>query len=282
MPQQNLWEAIQAAASEKRRRVAIGINKITPKVVDSLNRAKRYVDIVVVGKKMEGFDSIECDNLTPMIQMAKDGTVDAVVRGNFDALDAYNALKEVFNIQSGILEINFFKLNGIKMIDDSKQGVFCLLPASFVNERTYEDKIKSINLHLDFFKKIGIEPKLGILGPGKLIDKQENIPEVTAGLEEAENLVTHYSEQGVWGKFFNHQIEYAAMEANIIVAQNSWAGNLAAHCLLYFGTCDYLGGAALNIPEIVYVDDSEAMQDFENCLLFASYLAAQKSHEKPE
>ncbi len=48
---------------------------------------------------------------------------------------------------------------------------------------------------------------------------------------------------------------------------------MAAHCLLYLGSCEYVGGVALNITDVVYVDDSEAMEDFTNCLILAGFLA---------
>lgn len=272
----NLWDQVLARAREERMKIGIGINKITPNIIKSLERAKEFVDVVVVGKEIDGFESIIADSVEPLIELAKLKKVDSIVRGNFDAIDAYSALKKSLKIDGGILTINFFKLNGVKMLNDSVEGVFCLLPTSFVNERTLQDKIKSIDLHLEFFKTIGLVPKIGVLGPGKLADINEGVEEVTQGITDAQFIVDHYSKKGIWAKFFNHQIEYAVQEANIIVAQNSWAGNLGAHCLLYLGNVDFLGAAALNFKDIVYVDDSEAMEDFTNCLIFASFLASLK------
>ena len=123
-------------------------------------------------------------------------------------------------------------------------------------------------------------PKIGVLAPGKPVDVMDNVPEVNQGLAEAEFLVNWYKGKGIWAKHFNHQIEYAVQEANIVVAQNSWAGNLAGHCLLYLGNVDLLGGAALNIEEIVYVDDSEAMQDFTSCLIFGAFLSNMRDSKK--
>jgi|GEM_PF-1641353 len=270
---QDLWQKIQDKAKEKRRTVAIGINNVTPRIVESLKKAEEFVDVVVVGKEIEGFKSYKSDNPELLFQMAKDKKVDAIVRGNFDALDAYNAARKVLNHEGSILEIVLFKLNGVNTINENATGIFSGLPGSFVNERSLYDKIKSIDMHIEFYKKIGLEPKLGILGPGKMIDVLDNVPEVNQGLAEAQFLVNWYTEKGIWAKYFNHQIEYAVQEASIIVFPNSWAGNFAGHCMLYLGNVDFLGGAALNVKDIVYVDDSEAMQDFTNCLIFAGFLA---------
>lgn len=272
----DFWQTILNTAKQKRRKIGIGINKVTPKVIESLKKAEEYVDVVVVGKKIEGFECVESDSVEPLIQMAKDKKFDAIVRGNFDALDAYNAVHKILGIKESIFEVTFMKLNGVKTINENVSGVFSILPGSFVNDRTLFDKIKSIDLHIDFYKEIGFTPKIGILAPGKPVDIMDNVSEVNQGLAEAEFLVNWYKSKGVWVKHFNHQIEYAVQEANIVVAQNSWAGNLAGHCLLYLGNVDFLGCAALNIKEIVYVDDSEAMQDFTNCLIFAGYLASIK------
>ncbi len=271
--EKDIWRRALEAAQTDRKRIGIGIGYVTPKIVDSLHRASEYVDVIVVGQNIQGFECVESSSIDVLVQMAKDRQVDGMVRGNFDALDAYRAVKTILGHKGSIFEINVFKVNGIKTVDEHASGAFCLLPVSFVNERTVEDKIRSIELHIQFFKKIKLTPRIGILGPGKLSDRQEGVPEVAAGLAEIEYLIQFYAARGMWVKYFNHQIEYAAQEANIIVAQNSWAGNLAAHCLLYLGSCDYLGGAALNLKDIVYVDDGEAMQDFTNCLIFSSYLA---------
>lgn len=272
----DFWQNVLNIAKANRKKIGIGIKWTTPKILESLEKARAYVDVVVVGEEVEGFESVKSENPEPLMQMAKDGKIDGLVRGNFDAVEAYNAAKKILNHEDAILEINFFKLNGVNMINEHARGVFCILPVSFTNERVMEDKVKSIDLHLEFFKKIGMIPKLGILAPGKPADIAENIPEVTAGLEEAQKLVDFYTQKGIWAKHFNHQIEKAVLEANIIVAQNSWTGNMAAHCLLYLGSCEYLGAIALNIKDIVYVDDSEAMEDFTNCLILAGFFANNK------
>lgn len=271
--EEDIWQRAMAAVQTGRKKIGIGIRNVTPRIVDSLRRASQYVDVMVVGQHVRGFECVESNTIEPLVQIAKDRKVDGIVRGNFDALDGYRAVKTVLGHKGSIFELNAFKINGIKSIDEYASGTFCLLPVSFANERTVEDKIRSIELHLQFFKKIGVTPRIGLLGPGKPSDKQENVPEVDAGLQETAYLIEFYTERGIWVKYFNHQIEYAAQEANIIVAQNSWAGNLAAHCLVYLGSCDYLGGTALNIREIVYIDNGEAMQDFTNCLIFGGYLA---------
>ena len=40
-------------------------NKVTPKLIESLKKAEEYVDVVVVGKKIEGFECIESDSIEP-------------------------------------------------------------------------------------------------------------------------------------------------------------------------------------------------------------------------
>ncbi len=244
-----------------RKRVGIGIKTMTSRIAASIEKAREQVDVEIF------------DNAESLILAAKNKSVDAVVRGNLDAVEAYDAVRKILAHEGSIFEVNLYRLNGVNMIDEQAKNVFCILPVSFTNERTVQDKISSIDEHLKFFKKLGITPKLGILAPGKPQDISAGVPEVTAGLEEAQHLVDLYSERGIWAKQFNHQIEKAVIEANIIVAQNSWTGNMAAHCLLYLGTSEYLGGAALNLFEIVFVDDSEAMQDFTNCLILAAFLA---------
>lgn len=262
---QEFWEIIKSITKASRRKVGIGLKTMTPQIQQSLDSAQEYVDVVVF------------DNFNDLLRAAKENKIDGVVRGNFDAVEAYDAVGQILRHEGPILEANFYKLNGVNLIDPSAEGIFCILPVSFTNERTLADKIRSIELHLELFKKLKLIPKIGVLGPGKPEDVSANVPEVTEGLNEAQQVVDLFQDRKIWVKYFNHQIEKAVLEANIIVAPNSWAGNLAAHCLLYLGSCDYLGGVALNIHDIVYVDDSEAMENFTNCLILAGYLAVLKA-----
>lgn len=273
----DLWNFFLEKAKAKKRKIGIGINRVTPRVVESINKVKNIADIVVVGKKIDGFECVESNSIEPLMEMVKKKELDGFVRGNFDALEAYNGFRKVFNFKGSIREIGLFKLNGVKMINEKISGVFALLPASPSNERTTIDKIRSIDLHIKFFQDFGITPKIGVLSAGKPIDIEEAIPEIDKTLMEAEFLVNWYKVRGIWAKHFNHQLEYAAQEANIVVAQNAIAGNLCARTLSYFGTADFIGCLALNVGDIVYVDDSEAMEDFSQCLIFANAIVNLKN-----
>lgn len=263
---QEFWDKVKSTAKANRKKIGIGIKTMTPQIRHSLDLAQEYVDVKVF------------DNFEELVQAAKDKGIDGMVRGNFDAVEAYNAVKKILAHAGPVLEANFYKLNGVNLVDPDAKGVFCILPVSFTNERNLEDKIKSIDLHLELFRELELTPKIGVLGPGKPEDISANVPEVTEGLKEAQQVVDLFQNRNISAKYFNHQIEKAVLEANIIVAPNSWAGNLAAHCLLYLGSCDYLGGVALNIRDIIYVDDSEAMENFTNCLILSAYLAVLKQN----
>ena len=263
--------AILEEAKKEKRTVAIGLERVTDNIVKSIKKAGKYVDIITVGKAVNGIKNIEGDSHT-LVQLLKDKKVDGIVRGNFDAVKMYEAFRDLFNV-SFISQIQLFLLNGVRSIDEEKKGLFTIVPVSFSNERTIEDKIRTINLSIELFRSLKIDPKLGILAKGKPEDRSEGIAEINKSLDEADYLVDFYKKRGIWAKHFNHQIEYALLESNIIVAPDSGAGNLAAHCLIYLGTCESLGGIAANLKDYIYVQGSEAQQDFYNNIMLAAGIA---------
>jgi predicted methyltransferase MtxX (methanogen marker protein 4) len=120
---------------------------------------------------------------------------------------------------------------------------------------------------------MNIVPKIGILGPGKPIDALENIPEITQGLSEAMFLQDWCKKKGIDATYYNHQFEYAARDANIVVAPNSWAGNIAVRTLMFFGTTDYIGSVETNIKDIIFINTPEAFLDFTDPIVFGAFLA---------
>lgn len=267
-------------ANKKRNKIGVGIAKATPRVRESLKAVAKIAEITVVGEKVPGLNHVASKTIGPLIKMVRDKKVDGMVRGNFDALDFYSAVRKIMKHEGQILQVGLMKLNGIKMIDEEKTGVFAPIMTSPSNERTCADKIKQIDLHVKFFEEYGIEPKIGLLSAGKPIDIEEAIPEIDRTLTEAEFLVNWYTKKGYFVKHYNHQIEYAVGECNIVVMQNAIAGNLAAHVMLYLGTTDYLGGIVTNVGDYVIVDDSEAMQDFSQCVKFANAMVNIKRAKK--
>jgi len=266
----DLGDYIEQMSKKKKNKIGVGIAKATPRVRKSLQSVAKVVDITVVGEKVPGLKHVASKTIDPLIEMVRDRQVDGMVRGNFDALDFYNAVHDVLQHEGPILEVNLIKLNGIKMIDEEKTGIFAPIMASPSNERTCADKMRQIDLHIEFFEKYGITPKIGLLSAGKPVDIEEAIPEIDKTLTEAEFLVNWYTEKGYFAKHYNHQVEYAVGECNIVVMQNAIAGNLGVHVMLYLGTTDYLGGIVTNVGDYVIVDDSEAMQDFSQCVRFAN------------
>ncbi len=267
----DFYSFLNQKAQEKKNRIGIGLAKVTPRIESSLRLASEFAEIIIIGNPVDGFESIESNSINPLLEMVRDGKVDGMVRGNFDALVFYNAIREVLGHEGAIREVNLLQLNGLKMIDEERKGIFALVGVSPSNERTTDDKIEQIDRHIEFFEQYNVDPKIGLLSAGKPDDIKEGIVEVSVTIEEALRLEKKYTEKGYAAKHYNHQIEYAAQDdCNIIVAPTAIAGNLAIHVMLYMGTTDFLGGIATNVGKYVIVDDSEAMQDFSQCIKLAN------------
>ncbi|MEO6077344.1 MAG: hypothetical protein ABIP54_00985, partial [Candidatus Andersenbacteria bacterium] len=84
---------VNSLSLKRKNRVAVGVLHDYPISIESLEKVKDEVEIVIVGPKRIGnFEFIESTDARDLIRLAKDRKVDAVFRGNFDAVDVYEAI----------------------------------------------------------------------------------------------------------------------------------------------------------------------------------------------
>jgi len=254
---------------KRRNKIAVGVMHDYPLSVASLKNAKKYMDIVVVGpKKVPGFDHVKTKDANEFLQLAKDKKVDAIFRGNFDAVDIYDAIVEVFDFHEPVAGISPLVIKKVNSIEDNLNAVVSVMPGSPSNYKGVASKIHDVDANIEFFESLGVKPRIGFLSTGKPTDVLEGIPEIDKPILEAEFLVNWYTKKGYQAKHFNHQVEYAMLESEIVVYPDGISGNQGARAILFFGSDNiFLGDIGANLP-FVYCQTAEAFRDWTHNLNF--------------
>lgn len=264
----SVYKHISTLAKKRKNKIAVGVLHDYPVSVAALKKVKRYIDITVVGpKEIKGFKWVKSTDARDLVNLAKQKKVDAIFRGNFDAVDVYEALHSELKFKGSVQTVAPVVLRGVKSIKERMDRMVCVLPVSPSNDGALANKIKNIDVTIEFWESFGIKPKLGILSAGKPTDILEGIPEIDKTLTEAEFLVNWYTKKGYEAKHYNHQVEYAALEADIIVYPNGITGNQGFRAMIFFGRNIALCGISVGLP-IIYGQTAEAFRDWTDVLMF--------------
>lgn len=264
----DIVKVFDGLARKRRNKVAVGVLHDYPLSVESLKKASQYMDFVVVGpKKIEGFEYVLSTDARDLVRLAKAGTVDAVFRGNFDAVDLYDAVHEIYGFTESVVGVSAMLVKRVRSINEQLNAVRCFVPVSPSNYKGVASKIKNIDANIAFFESCGIKPRIGLLSAGKPTDVLEGIPEIDRTITEAEFLVNWYTKKGYEAKHFNHQVEYAVLDSEIICYPDGISGNQGIRALLFFGDAENLGGFSTNLP-FLYAQTAEAFRDWEKLLIF--------------
>lgn len=274
----SLFNLLLAKAKQKRRRIGITIIKTDKEILDSLERAKEYVDVVIYGKKIKGFECVamESDDAKgtnigrKIVQDFKAGKIDQFVRGQVDDFGVVDEYKRQFGIDTAQKRVGF------GLMQDAYGREFFLGVASNPEGQTLEDKIRITDVIVKWMKEdFGLEPKVAVMAtcrPGSY----GKDPVMSKSYDEAEGLVKHLKDQGVEAKNVHIEIENAVTWANLIIPSNGTIGNQIFRAVIYLGK-----GKGLACPTIfpgvgIYEDDSRNEKDWYPHLIAASAWAAKK------
>ncbi len=252
----------------KKNRIAVGVLKDHPVTVESLKKLKDEIDIVIVGPtKIDGFEWIESTDARDLVRLAHEKKVDAIFRGNFDAVAVYDAIHDVTGYSGPINTVALVYLEKINSIIEKTNLLFSITPFSASNDKNLASKIAGIDINIEFFESFGIKPRIGVLSAGKPTDVLEGVAMIDKTLVEAEFLVNWYARKGYEIKHFNHQVEYAVQESEVIIAPDSISGNQIGRSMFFFGHAYMAGSIAVNLP-IIYSHVPEAFRDWSTVLPF--------------
>lgn len=202
------------------------------------------------------------------VKLAKDlyeGKIDAAVRGDAPSNDAMGAVRDIFGIS---------KVLRAAMMQPKGGRLFLLGPAGIDEGWTVPEKVQFAKLGAELFRKIGIEPVIGIMSGGRSSDIGR-MPEIDQSIHNAEEAVKLAKLEGLDAIDVQILIEDAATKCDIIIAPDGISGNLIFRTLHFLGHGTAMGAPVLNIDKI-YVDTSRAKSDYVDAIALASALVSRK------
>lgn len=265
---ESIEDQVDDLAKIKKRKIAFGLKEIDDQILSSLDKAKEFADIVLITpdglKEVPGFEVISVKNPEEKIaSMLVNKEVDGIVRGTIDdfkTLEVYLKLTGIDKDEAELLPA---------IIKDAHNRLLFFYPVSNPVGWDVESKLKGILKIVEFMKKLGFVPKVGVLigERHETYARKKEIQEGVVGIlnksyADAEILVEKLKKQGIDAKNYAIEINGAADDGcNIIVPANGMLGNQIVRTIIFLG-----GGKLLYGPRIAlshpYEDNSRNETDY--------------------
>ncbi len=250
-----LLEALRKSACASRRRVAIGVVRVTPEFLAGLEDGAQFADIVAVGADVPGYESV-CAESEPAIgealaSLVASGRVDAVVRGQL----YYTHYHESMNRQFGFSR----DLMCPCLVQDLRENEWFLTPVVQHDDATVAGRCYLATQAARICEKLGVQPVIGVLAADNERGYLESVDE---SLDSAELIVKELKSRGYkQTRMFPLLIDKAACECNIVVPMDGTLGNFVLRALGYLGGANVVGGFNLT-PRFVSIDTSRLYDRF--------------------
>ncbi len=252
----NLLNKIKSLGKGGSNTIAIGAGSQRKGYIEKVLNAAGSVDfaeIVVVGQDVKSRSSVAVKNSSApakkLIQMFRNGEVDAAVRGSLGASEVLKEIKNQFNVD---------KVGRIALLETLEGVDFFFAPVGIDEGNTLKEKAFLIEKGIEIMDKFGVSPKIGVLSGGRKSDvgRHKNVDRT---IREAEDLVKYIKNRyKVSIKNFNILVEDAVAEgANIIIAPDGITGNLMFRTLTFLGGGRGYGAFITGIDRS-FVDTSRA------------------------
>ncbi len=184
------------------------------------------------------------------------GSIDAAIRGTFEANLTLSLLKKKENVD---------RLLRIALLETSWGKKFLLAPVGVDEGWTVSEKVSFIKKGRKIAEAWGLSPKTGIISGGRIGDIGRDL-HVDRSLADAE-LIARISDSF----HYEIRIEDAIQDCGLIIAPDGITGNLIFRTLVFLGGGKGHGAPVLNIAHI-FVDTSRASPDFLQALLLSKTL----------
>lgn len=258
----NLAQKFLRQAKKQKRKIAIAILRPIPETIESLKRASKFADLIVVGAKIDGFENIVEENDDKasqiLIGLLKDKKVDGIVRGQVK--DSYTLDEFYRQFEKEPVPSN--RKVAVAVMQKGEYS-FVASTGSVYQGMNLEDKIYEVERIIKYMKEdLGLEPKIavmGILRPTSKRGKYKMLDDIT---EQCTQFYQYLIDKGYKAKEYYMEYETAVWDkCNLIVPSLGFVGNSWVKALLYLGdwqliSCPYLGLG------VVYEDGSRNEKDF--------------------
>lgn len=249
-----LFDAIEKCALQKRRRIALGSTQATAALIESLNVASRFANVVAVGAEVPGVESVRADSeeaaADQLMSLARSGAVDAIIRGQIYYTHYHRAMRRHFGFKRDLM--------CPCLLRDLVGNEWFITPVVHHDDATNFGRSYLASQAAKICTKLGIEPVIGILAAD---NERGYLAAVDASLDDAEVIATDLSRQGYACNVYPLRIDLAARECNIVVPMDGIIGNFICRSLSYLGGATLVGGFSLT-PKFVSIDTSRSSDQF--------------------
>lgn len=266
-PIHQIFAKIEAVSKKRRNRVGIGILRDSPSARKALERASKFADITVVGKKkIGGFETIALGEVSEneyskaVISLLDQGKVDAIVRGQVKYGEFEKMFKEKYGygVENGAVGL---------MQDYFRRQWFCISADPFDSSEVPERKIEDIEKSVHYMGLYGIKAKVGVLAGDFTFDRGDD-RWIDQTIHNAEYVVKVLADEGYDIKNYAHLIDEAVADCNLIVFINGSQGNFIYRTIYQFG-----GGLemawAVFVP-VAYVECSRYHDNYSSHIIAAN------------
>jgi predicted methyltransferase MtxX (methanogen marker protein 4) len=256
---------VHGAAASTRRRIGIGILRPDETVLDSLRRAQVFCDVVVFGAAAGQVGSVPAEHPEEaMAQALADGAVDALVRGQADAITLRGSLAAHLNCDPG-------QIRDLALLRDSMGRTLALCPVSHRQGWTVAEKEVLVRDAVALLGRLRLPIKVGVTS-GSRPDALGLNPTLDRTFQDAETLVAMLREEIPIAHYFIDLDKAADDGCTILVTVNGMVGNQILRALGFLGGVKVYGGIIAGIDRII-VESFRSSTGFSDYLEFAAALA---------
>lgn len=270
---------LYALASKHNAKVAIGLDPTLPsaeRVVNSSMFAarERYARPVIVSQGRadetiladyvgEGNPVVIADDAPrAIVEMLRDGIIDAAVRGNLSSRTLIPVLKYTFGRRN---------LQRVTLLDVASHRVM-LAPVGIEEGEEIRDLFNVASQARVMAGRLGMPFKLAVLSGGRIEDRGRSAS-VDRMLARSEALTAKLKDAGIDAQHYGIELERAIEEgATMLLAPDGVMGNLIFRSLVLVGNIESFGACATALPK-VYIDTSRAKGSYLLPFVLASALA---------
>ncbi|HNX40501.1 MAG TPA: methanogenesis marker protein Mmp4/MtxX [Methanothrix sp.] len=264
--------SLEEGAGSRRARIGIGIWNADGGLIASLQSARRYADLVLVGETgcerlLEGLScpGFEChpaeEPWTELVRLLAEDEVDGAVRGSLPAGRTMRALADRFSVR--VRRLALLEVGG---------WAFLLGPVGIDEGETAADRLQLLLGGAEFLQRLGVTPRAAVLSGGRMEDVGR-CRRVDVSLAEGEEIAEKARSAGVSASHRGILIEGCRGD-DIVIAPEGVSGNLIFRTLLLLCGADSYGAPVM--MDKIFIDSSRARGSFDGPIMLAAAMAAMK------
>ncbi len=245
--------------------IAFGLAELDAEIIKSLERAKQYADITLVGpaaiEGVQGFTKIiDANPEERLAAMLAHDEVEGIVRGTIDDFKTYEAYTRLTGERETV---------NPGLMESARGHLFFLNPVSNPEGWEKEERLYIAEHIAQFMQGLGLEPRIAVYTGMRhgTRERRKGIEEGVVGIlnktyDDAEWIVGELTKKGYHAKNWSIDLNPAVEEGyNLHIPVNGMVGNQI------FRAMAFSGGKVLVCPRLgltrCYEDNSRTEKDFE-------------------